>query len=379
MLFPYKKNNIYNFFLILFFLGTFFSSKLLANEEKKINNQIINIEKNSNQNELGSDYILGSGDILKITFENLEIFSDFYSIDPQGNLTLPELDSFNAKGLTLEELKNELTLKYSDFIFNPKLSITIETYRPVNIYISGEITNPGIYTLQYDEITNQASITLPKNYDEFSRFVKNRKFIKRSPRVFDAIKIAGGVTNNSDLSNIKIIRNNSKTNGGGKIQTKVNFLSLLLNGDTNQNIRLLDGDNIIIPKTEKIIKSQIKLTSKSNLSPDFLTVYITGNVKNPGEIQVKKGSSLNQAIAISGGKKDLSGVIDFVRFENDGSTYKKRLNINIASKPGSTNNPILMDGDMINLRRNLLGVSTTVLGEISSPLLTGFGIYSIFN
>ena len=36
-----------------------------------------------------------------------------------------------------------------------------------------------------------------------------------------------------------------------------------------------------------------------------------------------------------------------------------------------------MDGDIINVRKTLLGTTTEVLGEITSPIVSGYGLYSI--
>ena len=56
-----------------------------------------------------------------------------------------------------------------------------------------------------------------------------------------------------------------------------------------------------------MIKEQIIAINKTNLTPNILTIFITGNVVTRGRIETKKGSSLNQAIATAGGKKILTG------------------------------------------------------------------------
>ena len=37
-----------------------------------------------------------------------------------------------------------------------------------------------------------------------------------------------------------------------------------------------------------------------------------------------------------------------------------------------------MDGDVINVRRTILGRSTEILREVSNPILSGYGLYNIF-
>ena len=96
---------------------------------------------------------------------------------------------------------------------------------------------------------------------------------------------------------------------------------MLNEGDISQNIRVFDGDRIIIKKSAFSIPEQILKAKGSNISPDFTTGYVSGEVKNPGRIVIPQGSTLNQAIALAGGKEILSGKIEFVRFNRDGHLY----------------------------------------------------------
>ena len=141
-----------------------------------------------------TDYILGEGDKLKITFYGLSLFDNIYTINPNGNLVLPELEEFYAKGKTLKELKVSLNNKYKDYIVNPDLLIEIIEYRDLNITLRGAVNRTGLFKLPYDESSNYM------------------------PRLFDALKLGEGVTSNADLKNIIVIRDNSTTNGGGKIK-----------------------------------------------------------------------------------------------------------------------------------------------------------------
>ena len=53
----------------------------------------------------------------------------------------------------------------------------------------------------------------------------------------------------------------------GKIKTNVNLLKSLELQDSNQNIRIMDGDTISIKRSEKKSLSQISKIFKSNLNP----------------------------------------------------------------------------------------------------------------
>merc|ERR1712078_177539 len=99
------------------------------------------------------------------------------------------------------------------------------------------------------------------------------------------------------------IRQNNISQGGGKIKAEINLLGLFTEGDQNNNIKLFDGDSIFIPKSDFSIKEQILAINRTNVTSDKISVFITGNVMKPGLATLKKGSSLVQAIASTGGKK----------------------------------------------------------------------------
>ncbi len=352
-------------FLLIFLLSLHpsFAGKNLENDLKIS----LNVDEKIN---LKSKYLLGPGDILIIQFPGLSIFNNPYSIDQNGNLNLPELYEVFASGLTLEELTKKLNEKYEEFIINPDLFIKLVKYRDISFYISGEVNSPGLYRLPG-----------PDNPTFFfeNQTLNNQTSIKSLPKLFDAIKEANGVTNNADLANIKVIRNNSKSQGGGKIKANINLLDLVLEGDQSQNINIFDGDSVVIPKSSKIIKDQVLAINKTNLNPDEITVYITGNIEKTGESKIDKGTTLVQAIASNGGKKLWTGNVEFLRFKSDGSIVKNKFRYNEKAPSNTPENPILMNGDIINLQKTLLGKTTEIIREVSTPVLSGYGLYSIFN
>ena len=117
---------------------------------------------------------------------------------------------------------------------------------------------------------------------------------------------------------------------------------------------------------------------KSNISSRDIGVFVQVRVYEPGLKKIPKGSSLNQAV-ILGDPKLLKGKIEFVRLNRD-STLDRRI---ISYKPnaaiGSYRNPILMDGDMIRIRGNLLTASTEVLTEVTSPIVSIYALDQLLN
>ena len=103
-------------------------------------------------------------------------------------------------------------------------------------------------------------------------------------------------------------------------------------------------------------------------------------VPYPGLKKLKKGSSLLQGISVAGGKKKLiSGKVEFLRFNDDGTSTRQQIRYNSNSSINSKNNPLLVDGDIINVRRSILENTTNVLNQVSSPVLSGLGLIKIFS
>ena len=358
-------------FLLIYLTFLFpITVNLYASQLTEIKLEEKSISSKNNNSLLKSEYILGSGDVLFIEFKGLEIFSNFYAVNPNGELFLPELNYIKTSNLTIIELSEKLHKEYQKIIVNPDITIKITEYRPVNFYVTGEVKNPGLYKLDYNSKATNGTSIINSN--------KN-KALTQVPKLFDVIKTANGVTNRADLSKVSIIRNNSITQGGGKIKAEINFLNLIINGDQSQNERIYDGDIITIPKSDKLIKEQILAINQSNLSPNEILVYITGNVKNPGPVKLKKGSSLIQSIASTGGKKIMTGNIEFIRFRDDGTSIKQSFKYDENAKINSYRNPILSDGDIINVQKTLLGYTSEVIKEVGSPVIAAYGLIKIFD
>ena len=326
------------------------------------------------------NYILGFGDGIKIDFEGIPIYTNIYQVQTDGYLNLPELGLVLAKGKTLEELQNNLLDQYSEFIVNPKIDLSVYNYRPVTVTVNGEVNRPGLYKLNYAEspiIQNQPPKLNNDNSAKSFPFISQNK-IQTPPKLFDLIQVSAGLTPNANISQIEIIRRNPEIKGGGKLIAKVDLLSLLREGDQKQNISLLDGDHIFVPKSEKLILNQLINISRSNLSQDQIEVFVNGNVTSKGRLLIKQGLSLHEAVAAAGGENNLTGNIEFIRLSNNGRTNKRIIPFKKSAKKGSMDNPILLAGDIIYVRRNIVGKFGSIITDYTSPLINAYGIYKIF-
>ena len=319
-----------------------------------------------------SFYILGPGDVLELKVSNYALdLSGPVVIDGEGIATLERLNRIYVSGLTIKELIPILNKEYSKYVKDPNVEIIVRQYRPIKIYLDGEIVDPGYHVLpgEFNAIVKDSEVPLATTSELLPRGY---------PTVIDGIRKAEGVTLNSNLENIKVIRDNSISNGGGKIQTTVNILEGLKLGDNSQNIRLYDGDRIYISKSETPLLSQMSKVIASNINPKFVKVYLSGRVENSGELLVSKRSVLTDAIKISGGAKVLKGPVRFLRYNNDGTIDSRTFGLNNSAERGSYKNPYLKNGDLIFIGKSPLNVVNEVFSEITAPFQGIFATYGFY-
>ena len=332
-------------------------------------------------------YILGPGDGLQIELLDLPELSGRFSIGPDGTLYLPRLRALYVEGLTIEELRGFLTQQFKAYVRDPQVYVRPVAYRPIRIYVGGEVKRPGYYTLTGVQFTTE-DLTPPSTSpfdDEFSGATKQTSVSGGSssatlfPTVFDAIRSAQGITPYSDLSQVQVIRKRAEGLGGGRIKTNLNFLSLITEGNESQNIRLFDGDALKIGRSPIVLKEQLLKAGQSNLSPQFVEVFVTGRVNTPGGIKIPQGSSLNQAISLAGGTKLLKGKIEFVRFNREGTIDRRIFAYNPGAAADAPNNPTLAAGDLIRVNDSILSGSVNVLNELTGPFVGLYSVYSLLN
>jgi polysaccharide export outer membrane protein len=87
---------------------------------------------------------LEPGDKIRITVFGEDKLSGDYQLDQSGRISLPLAGTIEARGLTQTELEEALARKFrSEYLKNPKVTVTITTLRP--FYIVGEVEKPGEY------------------------------------------------------------------------------------------------------------------------------------------------------------------------------------------------------------------------------------------
>lgn len=331
---------------------------------------------------LGS-YILGTGDILSIVVSpEADSLKQTVTIDGEGTVFLSRLKRIYISGLSIDELVEILNKEYKNYVFSPDVNINIVEYRPIRVYVDGEIDNPGMHLLSgnyYPNISsnkdNKEDLNSNKSFMNYEKVSKQPIYF---PTIFDVIRKSNGITMNADLSKVKVIRIDNISNGGGLKETEVDLLKTLNLTDTSQNLRIYDGDRIIIPKSINPVVNQIVKAMRSNINPKYIQVFVEGRVEKPGPIKVLKSSTLTDAITIGGGTKLIKGPVVFLRYDNEGEIDKRKFSLNNSARRGSFKNPYLKNGDIIFVGKSFFNKSSEVIEEVSSPFTGILSTFALF-
>ena len=197
-----------------------------------------------------ADYVLGPGDKLFIDIYGQS--ENYYQaeVSPDGDLILENFGPINVSGMTVEKanirLVNKLKKVYTGLSSKKTfVNISVGIPRAVRVNIVGEVNLPGTY-----------------NFSAFNT-------------VYNAIYVAGGITENATLRNVKLFRNN-------KLINTIDIYNFLNKGDQSSNVRLENNDLIVVgPYTNR--------------------VSIFGGVKTPGKFEMKNGETVADLINYAGG------------------------------------------------------------------------------
>lgn len=91
-----------------------------------------------------SEYLLGSGDKVRVTVFGEPDLTGQYEIDGAGIVAFPLIGEVRGGGVTARDLERNIEAKLKDgYLKNPTVSVEVLTYRP--FFIMGEVQRPGSY------------------------------------------------------------------------------------------------------------------------------------------------------------------------------------------------------------------------------------------
>jgi len=245
------------------------------------------------------DYRVGPKDLLEINVINFQELNRQYRVSEEGKISLPYLGELKVEGMTKSDLEKKLVQLLSEkWLENPQVSVVIVEYQSRRVFLIGAVPKPGSYELM-------GRLTLLK-----------------------LISQAGGLT--AEAGNEIIVMR--QLPDGAKTSLKVPVEDLFLKGDASLDVPLQPDDIVSIP-------------------PDkMIQIYVTGQVKNPGALEVRKSNipTLLRAIAQAGGFSERANKGDVVvkRIDATGKEIKITVNVNDIIK-GKIRDLQLQENDVV--------------------------------
>jgi polysaccharide biosynthesis/export protein len=309
-------------------------------------------------------YILGPGDVLSLRFLIETTLSSQVDILNDGSSSLPLLGNVRLSGLTLSQATLWLQSLYSGQLLRPEFQLSILRARPLRVAVVGEIERQGVYTMTTSESSKtEAAVT-----------------ITGLPTLVDAIQKAGGVTDQADLTQVVLQRRLPGERPLFK-RTRLNLLSLVFEGDLQQNPLLFDGDTIRVMKAVEPVDMATQLSS-TTLAPSSITVNVVGEVKGPGRIAVPANTPLLQAILAAGGPvrwRANSADVELVRINRNGSVTREKFRIDYNQGVSNAKNPPLRDRDTVIVNRSALAQTSDALGAFANPISSVVNLWALYD
>jgi polysaccharide export outer membrane protein len=239
-------------------------------------------------------YIVGPSDVLAVTVFNQPQLSGKFAVEADGTLAFPLIGRVKVGGLSIRGVEDELRGRLANgYLTNPNVSVTVEQYRSQQIFVMGEVRQPG--PLQF-----MGAMT-----------------------VIEALARVGSPTEKAGTE-VMIVRPPGEPpttatlpSSNPSSETIRVDLQSLQSGELSQNVALRAGDTIFVPRAA--------------------TVFVSGQVKTPGEYVIRGRMTVRQALALAGGVTDRGSTrrIQIVR-QTDGKEVTVNADLQTPVQAGDT-------------------------------------------
>lgn len=215
------KKYAYGLILILSVFSVLFAGCASTDPRDK-DLRAANPEQGDNKTDTGklenitlSEFMLGIGDSIEVAVYRHDELKRTTKVDISGKIMFPLIGDVVVAGKGVYELRDDLRQRFSRYIVDPQVIVTVTGVQSHKIIVTGEVNSPGIFNLD-----SPLSAT-------------------------EAIFKAGGVTKSAKGSNVLLIRGR---------QGNVNISSIdldmrLKKGDASQDRILQNGDIVYVPAT----------------------------------------------------------------------------------------------------------------------------------
>jgi polysaccharide biosynthesis/export protein len=317
-------------------------------------------QQNNNQANL---YTLGPGDRVRIDIFNVPEYSGEFIVLVDGTLNLPIVGAIQVNGGTLAQVSKVVGDAYKRYVKVPTVTVGLILARPIQVTIAGEVNRAGSYSIPLTE---------------------TRKF----PTVSQALQLAGGVKQTSNLRRVVVNRPN-------RGRFSVDILAVL---QGSQDFTLRDGDTVFVPQATTVSAGDISQIAESNIGGQDNTIKVTvaGEVSRAGSYSIplssapneaRKFPTLSQAVQLAGGVNQTSD-LRRIRLTRGNTVFQFDL---LAVIKGADKDMTLRDGDTVfvptgvnldyrdlsriadsNIGSQDVAIKIAIIGEVSKP-----GTYSL--
>jgi protein involved in polysaccharide export with SLBB domain len=201
-----------------------------------------------NEPNLDSSYVLDFGDTLELQLIGQINSIDNLSVKRDGSINIPEIGKLFVSGLPLDDVNKLIKAKISAAFIGVEAFITLVNIRDIQVLVTGNAYNPGIYTLNGNS------------------------------NILNALSMAGGVDVNGSYRKIDLIRNN-------EVIKSVDLYDIFIYGKSGFGERLRSGDSILV-------------------RPSLKMVTISGAVKRPALYELTENDNFSDLIEYGDGFAD---------------------------------------------------------------------------
>jgi polysaccharide export outer membrane protein len=237
------------------------------------------------------DYIIGPGDVIAARLYGADNQFFELTVDREGQMVLPRVGPIAVAGLSLDQLRDELTTRVREQMIGVNATVTMQRLRSVQVFVLGDVEGPGAYTV--DGLTT----------------------------ITNALLLSGGVRRNGTLRGVQLKRN-------GKVARTLDLYDLLLRGDTRNDVRLQNGDVIFVP-------------------PIGRTVGIEGAVNRPALYELRTERTVGDLLALAGGLRSVAQQTN-ARLERIGEGGRRTL-IDLDLGSAQDTGRMLRNGDVLRV------------------------------
>ncbi|MGA8528921.1 MAG: polysaccharide biosynthesis/export family protein [Acidobacteriaceae bacterium] len=157
-------------------------------------------------------YTIQSNDVLEVRFPLTPEYGQTVTVDPTGQVYLPQLGDLRAAGMTVEQFRAEIVAAASRHLVNPEVSVNLKDFDKPHFFVEGEVATPGKFEYRPDI------------------------------SVLDAVALAGGFKGSARKSKVLLLR---KVDGSS--ETKIlNLKAIIDRGELQEAASLKPGDVIFV-------------------------------------------------------------------------------------------------------------------------------------